>query len=909
VPLCERGHFYNAKLYNVMQYNTDTGVLRTLLLTAGLLAAISCSNSSKILYTSKAYTLYSNKVVQGKNEAIVQTTGHISSNYQSTASSFFPRKVNFKISINEKDMEMTPGKDHSIIIGNEHESPIVTFGKLMQYGTVTEVKYLPTNYEYTFRVDMGEVIRQFNEKGYYTAYDGSKLAKADFKGFYIAGDARPLTWDFSNLDENNLKLQDPDGDTIYELKVLLNPVASGAGAVKDWKLSRDMSGKPAYTSDQPIVDALFKMSTEEALINIEPDSTFRTGAKWDGVWTRDISYSILLAFAYHQPDVAKISLMKKVKRGRIIQDTGSGGAWPVSSDRTTWALAAWEIYKVTGDTDWLKNSYTIIKNTLDDDYKTLYDAKTGLYRGESSFLDWREQTYPKWMDNRDIYVSENLGTNAVHYKTLTILAAMGRILGEDVAVYETRAEEIKAAINTNLWQGDKGYYAQYLYGRSSLSASPRFEALGEALAILFEIADENKATKIIAESPVTEFGTTCIYPQIPGLPPYHNNAVWPFVQSYYNLAAAKAGNETVLNFGLASIYRPAALFLTNYENFVATNGDYVGTEINSDHMLWSMAGNLAMVHRVFMGMEFTEDGILFHPAVPKQYDGVKKLEHFKYRNADLTITVKGHGNRISSFKLDDKLQNSYFIPGTISGSHNIEIVMQNNDFSGRINLVDNHFSTTTPQVKLGGNNLIWHAVEGAVSYKVFKNSVVIGEVQNPSYPILNDTFAEYKVSATDAKGYESFTSEPILIYPAGAEQKKQIEDVAGKSAKSYINFEGTGFSEFSKTNNREVTLKVSVASGDNYHVDFRYSNGNGPWNTDNKCAIRSLYANNDYQGVVVMPQRGAGEWSDWGYTNSYSIPLHAGENTIRIVFEDWNNNMNADENTAMLDFMRIIKMN
>ena len=48
---------------------------------------------------------------------------------------------------------------------------------------------------------------------------------------------------------------------------------------------------------------------------------------------------------------------------------------------------------------------TVIKNTLDDDYKTLRDEKTGMYHGESSFLDWREQTYPKWMSNMDIYVS------------------------------------------------------------------------------------------------------------------------------------------------------------------------------------------------------------------------------------------------------------------------------------------------------------------------------------------------------------------------------------------------------------------------------------------------------------------------------------------------------------------------
>jgi hypothetical protein len=67
---------------------------------------------------------------------------------------------------------------------------------------------------------------------------------------------------------------------------------------------------------------LYNLSLEEARKNIEPDSTLRTGAQWGGVWTRDVSYSTLLAFAYHEPEVAKISLLRKVKRDRIIQDTG-----------------------------------------------------------------------------------------------------------------------------------------------------------------------------------------------------------------------------------------------------------------------------------------------------------------------------------------------------------------------------------------------------------------------------------------------------------------------------------------------------------------------------------------------------------------------------------------------------------
>ena len=63
-----------------------------------------------------------------------------------------------------------------------------------------------------------------------------------------------------------------------------------------------------------------------------------------------------------------------------------------------------------------------------------------------------------------------------------------------------------------------------------------------------------------------------------------------------------------------------------------------------------------------------------------------------------------------------------------------------------------------------------------------------------------------------------------------------------------------------------------------------------------------------YTGVLVMPQRGKDEWSDWGFSNSHTIPLNKGDNILKISFEDWNNNMNVDTNTAMLDYLRLIRL-
>jgi len=882
-----------------------------LIFTLGIL--FSCHSSKKmntdILYSSNAYTLYKDKVKQGNNIAIAHSSSHISSNYKSPATDNFSRLITFKFSINEKDNELPVGVDHQVIINHETESPIYIFGQVPEKIMEKPESFLPPNYTYTFRVDMSAVIRQFEEKGYFEAYDGSKVAKSDFKGFYIAGGSLPLSWDFVGLDEKGLKLTDTGKNNIYTITVVLNPYDAQSASENKWQKSRDIKDKPQYTSDQPIVDALYNLSLEEAKKNIEPDSTLRTGAKWGGVWTRDISYSIFLAFAYHEPEIAKISLMKKVQRERIIQDTGSGGAWPISSDRTIWALAAWEIYKVTGDLEWLKQAFRIIKNTLEDDFKTLNTGLSGLRRGESSFLDWREQTYPKWMDNKDIFVSENLGTNVIHYQANIILAQMADILNQPKDQYLSRANQIKTSINEQLWMTDKGYYGQYRYGRKNLILSPRFEALGESLAVLFGVADNEKTKTIFEKSPLTDFGASCIYPQIPGIPPYHNNAVWPFVQAYWNLAAAKAGNEKALNHGLAAIYRAAGLFLTNYENFVAQSGDFKGTEINSDRMLWSMAGNLAMVHRVFIGMSFEPQGIKFQPVIPASYSGTKSLKGFKYRNAVLDITVKGFGNKISNITLDGSTLKDAYLANDLKGYHTIDITMNNQSFAdASVNLVENRFSTLNPLTRLDDNTIKWDGVFGAINYKVYKDGILKAVTNDTYFNVQQNEPAEYCVTAIDKYGAESFSSEPILIINENKTMFYQIEDFAEKSTLPYSNYSGSGFAEISNAKNRKVTVVVDVPKAGKYLIDFRYANGSGPWNTDNKCGIRSMYANNDYYGVIVMPQRGQNEWSEWGWTNAFEMDLKDGKNQVSLVLEEWNINMNIDVNTALLDFMRVVSL-
>jgi hypothetical protein len=877
-----------------------------ILLSVIVMTACTGSNSRK-LYSSNNFAIYGDRVEQGTYKAVAVADNLLVSDYQSPANDFFNPHISFKFSINGRDNEAAAGMDHqAILFRPETGSQVVrcVFGEKDEpvAKPADEKAALPANTPVTFEVDMHRVIDDFNKQGYYTDFNGNKLYKSDFKGVWIAGGTTPLSWDFENLpNRTDLQLTDPDGDGIYSCTLVFNIYDPSKHTTSKREMESDLSAYPALKSSFPLANALYRMSLEDLLLDIRPDTTFRAGKQWDGVWTRDISYSIILSLAAIEPQIARNSLMRKVNNGIIIQDTGSGGSWPVSTDRIIWSLAAWEVYKSTGDQEWLKESYDIISRTIENDIRVAYDNETGLFYGESSFLDWRKQTYPLWMEPIDIYRSHNLGTNAVFYKTLTILDEMGRLLNKENS-YGKMAEALKASINKYLWQEDKGYYGQYLYGHYGRTLSPRSESLGEALCILFDIASAEQKDRMFSSVPVMEYGIPCIYPQIPGIPPYHNNASWPFVQAYWSWAAACNSNSAATEHGIASIYRQAALFLTNKENMVAGTGDFNGTEINSDNQLWSVAANLAIVYRIYFGLDYRSDKLVFKPFVPKNIRGYYELTGLKYRNATLDIYVSGFGNAISSFEVDGTRQEKNEIPAQLTGTHTVRIVMNGKYDQAPVKLAANLFSPDTPETELQESKLEWKRIEGAVKYRIYSSGIPV-ETTTATRVDLKGKSGEYQVLAVGADGTESFLSKPVR-YGYENDIVVEAEKFAKASDKNLSGYSGSGFVEMKKASPAFV-FTVNAPLAGRYFIEFRYSNGSGPVNTNNKCAQRSLYCNGTYSGSAIFPQRGGDEWSNWGMSNPMAVELKAGENKLELKFEPYNNNMNIEVNDFMLDYIRI----
>lgn len=696
---------------------------------------------------------------------------------------------------------------------------------------------------------------------------------------------------------------------------------------KRWSLRNDISSYPKLSGSNRLHQAIYNMGLDEMINAVEPDTTLRTGKEWAGVWTRDVSYSIILSMAALQPEASMISLMKKVNaEGQIIQDTGSGGAWPISTDRMVWALAAWEIYKVTGDRKWLEKVYPIVKCSFEKDFATVYDAD-GLVKGETSFIDWREQSYPKWMQTADIAQSVAMGTNVVHCAGLGVLADMAAALGKkkEAVEFRNRAEAMAAAIDKTFWLDDKGYYAMYKYGRDNEILNPRAETLGESLSILFDVAPAARHARITESNPVTPYGAAIFYPQISDMPSYHNNALWPFVGSYWALANAKAGNEEGTLQAIGAIFRPAALFATNKENFNLDNGD-IFTELNSSNMLWSLSGNLALTNRILFGINFEPDGLRIAPFVPKALADTRTLENFPYRGAKLNVTVEGYGSKVKSITLNGKvLDPMAVIPSSaLRKGGDIKVVMADNDIEPlAVNKTSNRKAPITPtawltasteMVSAGApaqNLLEWNPIEYIDHYIVLKNGVPVSTTKLTSWPATDE--AEWQVVGVSADGTQSFASEPrsnrsYTMWQMPGESLSMVSpEISYKPSAAVEGFYGKGFVE-TDHKSAAIDVPVEVPSAGRYTVALRYANGNGPVNTENKAAVRTLKLNGKKIATMVMPQRGTANWNDWGLTNRAVVELPAGKSVLTIAFEPEDENMNLSTNHALIDCIVITRM-
>jgi len=421
---------------------------------------------------------------------------------------------------------------------------------------------------------------------------------------------------------------------------------------------------------------------------------FVAGEGWSQLWTRDTSYAAEQAASLLFPEVVRSSLEESVENdpdgaGTVwLQDSCAHfGGWPNLSDAIVGARGAWSVYRAEGNRTFLEWAYVVTKNSLARAERDAFDDEiTGLFTGCSSFME-SNSGYPAKYHHRGDLVGKTkaLSTNSLHYSGYEIAALMGRELGEEkkeIKHYEDKASRLRSAIREHLWIPGM-YYSYFMDENGKLMKN--YEGLGESLMLLDGIeTDPRRIATIFSNVNQTKYGLPSLWPQFDLDPKsmkhislyYHDGRLWPFVQGYFAMAAAKHRKVDIFAHSLQAL-KDLVVKSNTFAEFYELNGTF---PLERSRQLWSETGYLAMIYQGLFGISYDVDGLRISPVKPESiFPDDIILKNFKYRDMILNITVKGSGYQVASLKIDGKKQrggSTPKLPRELKGRHVVDIELK-----------------------------------------------------------------------------------------------------------------------------------------------------------------------------------------------------------------------------------------
>jgi hypothetical protein len=738
-----------------------------------------------------------------------------------------------------------------------------------------------------------------------------------------------------------------------------------SGGGQSDRMVLESAGMPYVRSGNVMFDALFALSVEEAGLDevsqIRDDSfndgraidcvCFETGEKWPYVWTRDISYSIDLGLAAIDPQRALNSLLFKTSGVRaellgeglkpvtvVTQDTGSGGSWPVSTDRVVWVAAASDVLEYLPEDQRpavAATLYAIARDTVEQDRRFAFDAYAGLYRGETSFLDWREQSYPEWTRNDVSSIASGyaFSTNVLHLIALRRTAQLAKASGAPGAPRYLRwAKDLQNVINARFWQAQPGLYASYLSAPPNSLPSNSYDLLGLSLAIIHGVADEKQAHSILQHYPISAAGPPVIWPEQAGIAIYHNRAIWPFVTAYA-LRAAKAGKHAELADELAvSLMRGAALSLSNMENFEFLtqavrfeDGALSGPVINSQRQLWSVAGYLSMVLDTFWGLELHDGRLSITPWLPGRlaqslFGGRRavSLHDFRVGGKLLNVTLElpqvsasGAWLEPQSMSLNGKQVDGRAISVNrlrADGVNELRVTMRPAASAAqaiaRIPFNDSRviapaqrravFAPPSPlvmPVKRAGAEvtLTWQGIDPGASVQIYKNGQQL-TANAGGGPFVDHGVSDQGISCYSlTQRFEDTGLRSLSSRDACASSRVDSELTSGDGTASRV-IDGVARYVDWGLPSQELRSSFTPHASGWFRFALKYANFHGPINTGITAAVKTVSARCGDQaeqvGSVAMPH--LGEAGSWGLSTGFFFKASRNEACELLVRDGFN---------------------
>lgn len=858
-------------------------LLETVALTIVLLAQVACGRGEMphdVIACNDVFSVSGDSVVEGIYRAYAPDRHSIVSNYVDTLSWQGSSPIAFRLAFNMRDNEMAWGLFHYIDAAADTVTVTACVPDTLAHYAVHAVR---PDWHCTLRVDLRQMLSDFSSKGVWVTAKGDSIFSDEFNGVWVIGTVKPLSWDLLPLARNNrLKLRPSEREGFYELDINFAPTDYvRACQFTGWKGSGENKTFPKVHTADVLADALYNMAVETidradfSLMNLS-----------------ELSLASLLVLAEAKPELCMQLLRSKVEGGMICQDLNGRFTFPVVNDRLIWACAAWQVYLATGNRRWLKYAHKVILATVEQIEQVSLCQTMHLVHGCDSYSS-PELQYPRWMQPTDYCESLRLSTNVIYARCLYVLSLIDEELFLDSEQHYLAYKRVKDSINQTMWNESLGRYSSFLIDEVFARQSNVSCNLAQAACVLFDIADDDRATTLVARTPFYLTGIPTIYPSRHSAPMGNQAA---FVQGLWNLAAAHADNQMALRYGLAALYRWAAF-----------NG-FGSAAASPQHNLLAACAVAAMSLKITAGITLSPEGIEFNPCVPDCFAGSKTISGIRYRGATFNLTIVGTGSAIKSFVVDGKPQNTNFLHSDVTGEHNITITLEApaQPATQHVNISQPAICPFTPELQWTGDSARIVNFNSNLTYSVVINNRSFAGVHEVfSVPVEeeNKPLSIIHVVARGG-GIESQPSQPREFVSPNALTTYPLARFANAGSKLLPAHLSKQVVEFSADGINEITISAFAQRAGYYYLDVLYSCGAASVSITPMCQV---WVNTHRQDVLVLPVLGANQWRTFGYSNRIKVALLAGKNTIRLQCFSPKNSRNIKAPTVLLRSLRLIE--
>jgi glycogen debranching enzyme len=370
------------------------------------------------------------------------------------------------------------------------------------------------------------------------------------------------------------------------------------------------------------------------------------GLDYRSPWTRDAAFNTWYGAGLLFPEVARNTL------SAVLEHAADGSVqlephqyW----DAIIWAHGAWQYFIYSGDQEFLQLAQPLVARSLRFFEENEFDPADGLFRGGACFqdgvagypdyyapqgtpfsgiADWVKHAGSRRAPQGGGIPCKALSTNCLYYRAYEVAAKMTQVVGlSPDPAWEEKRENLRRAINTHFWSESLGRY-RYLVDAPGID--DRQEGLGLAFALLFGVADDRQAERILDSVYLAPRGMPCVWPtyeryaQRGGLG-RHSGPIWPQVNTAWALACAARGRPQLALNELRHLAESAVRNGEFIEVLHPETGEpYGGLQENSHtgviepypiihRQSWCASGYLAMTLACLFGVQIDEHGLTQRP--------------------------------------------------------------------------------------------------------------------------------------------------------------------------------------------------------------------------------------------------------------------------------------------------------